>query len=108
MLFCTPLNCQDNKKIIQANFSYLFIIFFLKIDCMFFLIVKIVMIKMHISENHILCYLLNKKSKSKLCKLEIALQNLLGFLVAKLLYKSKCPSVCQLRLGGNVIFSAPN
>ncbi len=30
------------------------------------------------------------------------------FLVAKLLYKSKCPSVCQPRLGGNVIFSAPN
>ena len=34
------------------------------------------------------------------------------FLVAKLLYKSKCPSVCPSvripRLGGNVIFSAPN
>ena len=30
------------------------------------------------------------------------------FLVAKLLYKSKCPSVCQPRLGGNVIFPAPN
>ena len=34
------------------------------------------------------------------------------FLVAKLLYKSKCPSVCpyirQPRLGGNVIFSASN
>ena len=34
------------------------------------------------------------------------------FLVAKLLYKSKCPSVhlsvCQPRLGGNVIFSAPD
>ncbi len=29
------------------------------------------------------------------------------FLVAKLLYKSKCPSVCQPLLGGNVIFSAP-
>ena len=29
-------------------------------------------------------------------------------LVAKLLYKSECPSVCQPRLGGNVIFSAPN
>ncbi len=30
------------------------------------------------------------------------------FLVAKLLYKSKCSSVCQPCLGGNVIFSAPN
>ncbi len=34
------------------------------------------------------------------------------FLVAKLLYKSKCPSlclyVCLSGLGGNVIFSAPN
>ncbi len=34
---------------------------------------------------------------------------LFGFLlVAKLLYKSKCSSVCQPLLGGNVIFSAPN
>ncbi len=36
----------------------------------------------------------------------------LYFLVAKLLYKSKCPSVCLSEcmsgLGGNVIFSAPN
>ena len=36
----------------------------------------------------------------------------IAFLVAKLLYKYKCPSVCpyvrQPRLGGNVIFSAPN
>ncbi len=36
----------------------------------------------------------------------------LDLLVAKLLYKSKCPSVrisvCQPRLVGNVIFSAPN
>ncbi len=40
----------------------------------------------------------------------------LFFLVAKLLYKSKCPSVCMYvcmavclsGLGGNVIFSAPN
>ena len=35
-----------------------------------------------------------------------------GFLVAKLLYKYKCPSVCpyvrQPLLGGNVIFSAPD
>ncbi len=30
------------------------------------------------------------------------------FLVAKLLYKSKYPSVCQPRLGRNVIFSAPS
>ena len=29
------------------------------------------------------------------------------FLVAKLLYNSKCPSVRQSRSGGNVIFSAP-
>ena len=38
--------------------------------------------------------------------------SLFSFLVAKLLYKSKCSSlrisVCQPRLGGNVIFSAPN
>ncbi len=33
---------------------------------------------------------------------------LTSFLVAKLLYKSKFPSVCQPRLGENVIFSAPN
>ena len=36
----------------------------------------------------------------------------LTFLVAKLLYKSKCPSVCLYvclsDLGGNVIFSDPN
>ncbi len=38
----------------------------------------------------------------------LAKQNIKTFLVAKLLYKSKCPSVCQPRLGGNVIFSAPN
>ncbi len=32
---------------------------------------------------------------------------ILLFSVAKRLYKSKCPSVCQPRLGENVIFSAP-
>ena len=30
------------------------------------------------------------------------------FLVAKLPYYYECPSVCQLRLKGNAIFSAPN
>ena len=43
---------------------------------------------------------------------EYKITTLLMFLVAKLHYKSKCPSICpsvrQPRLGGNVIFSAPN
>ncbi len=34
--------------------------------------------------------------------------DIFSFLVSKLLYKSKCLSVCQPRLGGNVIFSASN
>ena len=48
------------------------------------------------------------KNKIKKIKLNAAI---LFFLVAKLLYKSKCPSVCPLcqpRLGGNVMISAPN
>ncbi len=53
----------------------------------------------------------NRKAISDSCRSQNPGINMF-FLVAKLLYKSKCPfvsmSVCMSGLGGNVIFSAPN
>ncbi len=64
--------------------------------------------------NYFALFLLNMsnvKAKSKAVGFLVFSRNR-GVFVAKLLYKSKCPSVsmsiCQPRLGGNVIFSAPN
>ena len=73
-------------------------------------------IEMIFTETRRFCYIFNWQSPWFLLSKKISGGNVnvmfieffLSFLVAKLLYKSKWPSVCQPRLGENVIFSAPN